>query len=201
MDLSERQLTREKVFDGRLLQVYRDGVALPDGSKATREWIAHPGAVMIIALAGGDAADPQVVLERQFRYPVRQTLIEFPAGKRDGDEAPLHCAQRELREETGYRAAEWARAGVLHPAIGYSSEAIEIWFARGLVAGPQQLDSEEFVDVFQARAEQVLAWCRDGAITDGKTLAGALWLQNVIAGRWSLDWQKPNGAQVQAGAP
>lgn len=200
-DLRERRLSREKVFDGALLQVYRDHVALPDGASATREWIAHPGAVMIIPLVGGEAADPQVILERQFRYPVGQTLIEFPAGKRDRDEAPLYCAQRELREETGYRAAEWARAGVLHPAIGYSSEAIEVWFARGLVAGEQQLDSEEFVDVFQARAAQLFTWCQDGTITDGKTLVGALWLQNVTAGRWPLNWEQADASGTRPTRP
>lgn len=188
MDLTERRLEREKVFDGRLLQVYRDRVALPDGAQTTREWIQHPGAVMIIPLSGDDAGDPEVILERQFRYPVGETFIEFPAGKLDAGEAPIHCAQRELREETGYSAAEWARAGVLHPAIGYSSEGIEIWFARGLTAGEQHLDRGEFVEVFTARASQVLAWCREGVITDGKTLSGALWLQNVMNGQWGLKW-------------
>jgi 8-oxo-dGTP pyrophosphatase MutT (NUDIX family) len=108
-------------------------VRLPDGSLAEREYILHPGAVMIIPLlerAGGAL----VVLERQYRYPVQRTLVEFPAGKLDPGESALACAQRELREETGYVARQWARAGVLHPVVSYSTEVIEIWFARHLVS-------------------------------------------------------------------
>jgi len=129
------------------------------------------------------------VLERQYRYPVGQVMIEFPAGKLDAGEDPWVCAQRELLEETGYRAVEWARAGVLHPVIAYSTEVIDIWFARGLTLGNRQLDEEEFLDVFTATPDELMAWCRDGQVTDGKTLTGALWLQNVLSGVWPLQWQ------------
>jgi ADP-ribose pyrophosphatase len=123
-------------------------------------------------------------------------MIEFPAGKRDLGEDLLLCAQRELREETGYVAAEWARAGVLHPVISYSTEYIDIWFARGLTLGERQLDAGEFLDVFTATPEQLLLWCRDGLVTDAKTLTAALWLQNVLSGAWALDW-----VPTSAGAP
>jgi ADP-ribose pyrophosphatase len=130
-----------------------------------------------------------VVLERQYRYPVKQVMVEFPAGKLDPGEDILRCAQRELLEETGYRAREWARAGVLHPVISYSTEFIDIWFARDLSLGERSLDAGEFLDVFTATPAELLQWCRDGRVTDAKTLSGALWLQNVLSGAWALDWQ------------
>ena len=183
--LTETTLDSQSLLRGNFLDVRRDTVRLPDGSHSTREYIVHPGAVMVIALL----EDGDVVLERQFRYPVGQVMIEFPAGKRDAGESALACAQRELREETGYSASEWARAGVIHPVISYSTECIEIWFARGLQAGVRQLDAGEFLEVFTASPTDVLAWCADGSITDAKTVAGALWLQNVNSGAWTLNWQ------------
>jgi ADP-ribose pyrophosphatase len=144
---------------------------------------------MIIPLLTDARGEMQLVLERQFRYPVAQVMIEFPAGKLDPGEASQPGAQRELIEETGYRAEQWALAGRLHPVISYSTEFIDIWFARGLTAGERQLDAGEFLEVFTASPAQLLEWCRDGQVTDGKTLAAALWLQNVLAGNWHLQWQ------------
>lgn len=187
--LVETRLASEALFKGRLLHAFRDTVRLPDGGTAIREYVRHPGAVMIIPLLQTPAGEWRVVLERQFRYPVGAVMIEFPAGKRDAGEDTLVCARRELQEETGYRASEWARAGVLHPVIAYSDEVIEVWFARGLSAGARALDEGEFLDVFTASADELIAWCRDGRVTDAKTLTGVLWLQNVLAGAWKLDWR------------
>ena len=187
--LVEVKLSSQALFKGGFLHAFSDTVQLPDGSQADREYLVHPGAVIIVPLIEDAAGELQVVLERQFRYPVGQVMIEFPAGKRDGAEELQLCAQRELREETGYSAAAWARAGLLHPAIAYSTEFIEIWFARGLTAGQRQLDPGEFLDVFTATPAQLLQWCWDGSVTDAKTLAAALWLQNVLSGVRQLDWQ------------
>lgn len=193
-DLRETRVGGQELFKGDFLHAMRDRVRLPDGQLTQREYIVHPGAVMIVPWLQGPDGSLQLVLERQYRYPVQQTIIEFPAGKLDPGEAPLVCAQRELREETGYTAREWARAGLLHPVVSYSTECIEIWFARGLQAGERRLDDGEFLEVFTASPEQLYAWCRGGEITDAKTLIGALWLQNVASGAWSLNWQPADPA-------
>ncbi len=183
--LVETPLASEELLRGNFLHIRRDTVSLPDGSQASREYAIHPGAVMIVA----QLADGRVVLERQYRYPVQAVMIEFPAGKLDPGEASLVCAQRELHEETGYSARQWAKAGVLHPVISYSTEFIDIWFARELTLGERKLDAGEFLDVFTATPAELLAWCGSGQVTDAKTLTGMLWLQNVLSGVWALDWQ------------
>ena len=182
--LTETRVASQELLRGHFLHAMRDTVRLPDGKEATREYVIHPGAVMVVA----ELPDGRLVLERQFRYPVQSVMVEFPAGKLDPGEDSLVCAQRELLEETGYTARQWARAGVLHPVISYSTEFIDIWFARELTAGERQLDAGEFLDVFSASADELLQWCRDGRITDAKTLTGVLWLQNLRSGAWSLDW-------------
>jgi len=183
--LTETPVGSEDILKGNFLHVRRDTVRLPDGTHAAREYVIHPGAVMIVA----QLDDGRLVLERQYRYPMGSVMIEFPAGKLDAGEASLACAQRELLEETGYTARQWARAGVLHPVISYSTEFIDIWFARDLTLGSRQLDSGEFLEVFTATPAELLAWCGNGQVTDAKTLTGALWLQNVLSGLWALDWQ------------
>jgi ADP-ribose pyrophosphatase len=186
--LIEHRVQQEEILRGRFLHAFRDTVRLPNQNLATREYVVHPGAVMVIPML--DTPDGlRLVMERQFRYPVGQVMTEFPAGKLDPGEDPWLCAQRELLEETGYTARQWARAGVLHPVIAYSTEVIEIWFAKDLSLGERQLDTDEFLDVFTASPAELMAACQQGLLTDAKTLTGLLWLQNVQTGQWPLHWQ------------
>ena len=186
--LIEHRVHHEELLRGRFLHAFRDTVRLPNQNLATREYVVHPGAVMVIPML--DTPDGlRLVMERQFRYPVGQVMTEFPAGKLDPGEDPWLCAQRELLEETGYTARQWARAGVLHPVIAYSTEVIEIWFAKDLPLGERQLDTDEFLDVFTASPAELMAACQQGRLTDAKTLTGLLWLQNVLSGQWPLHWQ------------
>ena len=186
--LIEHRVHQEELLRGRFLHAFRDTVRLPNQNLSTREYVVHPGAVMVIPML--DTPDGlRLVMERQFRYPVGQVMTEFPAGKLDPGEDPWLCAQRELQEETGYTARQWARAGVLHPVISYSTEVIEIWFAKELSLGERRLDTDEFLDVFTASPAELMAACQEGRLTDAKTLTGLLWLQNVQSGQWPLHWQ------------
>jgi len=172
-DLAETFLDGEQVFAGKLLKVHRDRVRLPDGTEGAREYIRHPGAVAMVALF----ADGRVLLERQFRYPLRRVFIEIPAGKLEAGEDPLETGKRELLEETGYVAKEWRRLGIIHNAIGYSDEVIEIWLARGLERRAQALAEGEFLEVFSVPLAEAQAMARDGRITDVKSIAGLLWME------------------------
>jgi ADP-ribose pyrophosphatase len=183
--LRETLLESRQVYQGHFLDVRCDQVRLPGGAVAQREYIRHPGAVMIVPLLD----DGSVVVERQFRYPMNRVMTEFPAGKLDPGEPPLWCAARELREETGYSASDWAYAGILHNAIAYSNEGIEVWFARGLRAGVRELDEGEFLDVGTSTLEVLEEQVRSGELTDAKTLIGLLWLRQWRDGRWPLVWQ------------
>jgi ADP-ribose pyrophosphatase len=169
--LTETRISSEAVFDGKLLHARRDVVALPNGEQATREYIVHPGAVLVIPVL----PDGQLVFERQFRYPLNRTFIELPAGKIDPDEDPLITGQRELLEETGYTAEHWEFVATLHPCIGYSSEAIHIYLAKGLSLGDHKRDDEEFLEIFSMSLPDAMAAMRRGEITDGKTMIALFW--------------------------
>jgi ADP-ribose pyrophosphatase len=175
-DLTEHFVAEDLVFDGKLLKVHRDTVRLPDGSQGEREYIRHPGAVAVVALFD----DGKVLLERQFRYPHRREFIEIPAGKLEPGEPHLDTAKRELLEETGYVAAEWTRLGVIHTAIGYTDEAIEIFLVKKLTQKSAKLDVGEFLEVLKLPLEEAIAMIRDGRITDSKTVIGLLWLKTFL---------------------
>jgi ADP-ribose pyrophosphatase len=182
LHLKEVQLDTEVAYDGHFLKVHRDSIRLPDGTQTKREYIKHPGAVAVLPLFD----DGRLLLERQFRYPLHGVFIEFPAGKIDPDEDPLACAKRELQEETGYTASDWRFACTIHNAIAYSNEHLDLYVARGLTAGESKLDEGEFLETFTATVPEMLAWIREGKVTDVKTVIGTFWLEKMLSGEWKL---------------
>jgi ADP-ribose pyrophosphatase len=179
--LKETRIDGELAYDGGFLKVTRDRIRLPDGVETHREFIRHPGAVVILPVF----EDGSVLLERQFRYPLNQVFIEYPAGKIDPGEDALACAKRELQEETGYTASEWTFVCTIHNAIAYSDEHLDLYLARGLSAGQAKLDAGEFLDTFRATVPEMLAMVRSGQVTDVKTVIGTFWLEKILAGSWT----------------
>ena len=176
--LKEDRISGEDIYGGIFLHMKRDKILLPDGQEAVREYLTHPGAVAILAILD----DGRVLLERQYRYPIAKACIEIPAGKLEIGEDHLLCAKRELEEETGYTAKKWSYIRRIHPVISYSTELIDIYLAEDLVPGKSKLDDEEFLDVFAAPLEQLIAWVEDGEITDVKTTISAYWLDRYRRG-------------------
>lgn len=175
--LAETPLASRVAYDGGLLHVHRDVVRCPDGHIAYREYIRHPGAVVVIPMLD----DEHVILERQFRYPLGRAFIEFPAGKIDPGESLQVCAERELLEETGYRARDWQHLGGFHNAIGYSDERIDIYIARSLQVEQVRRDPGEVMELFQAPWRELAQWVGEGRITDCKTIIGIYWLERALA--------------------
>jgi ADP-ribose pyrophosphatase len=181
-DLIEETLASEQVFDGTLLKVHRDRVRMPDGHESLREWIAHPGAVVVI----GVLDNGKLLFERQFRYPLHRVFLELPAGKIDLREHPLDTGRRELKEETGYKAKTWRHLATMHPCIGYSDERIEIFLAHGLSYVGHQRDHGEFLEVIEMTLADAMLAIRDGEITDGKTITALLWAEKIVSGAWPV---------------
>lgn len=179
--LQEVQLEGSQVFQGRLLDVRRDRVKLPNGNESTREYIVHQGAAVIIPVLDSG----ELIFERQFRYPLGKALLELPAGKIDPGEDAATTAKRELREETGYSARDFRHVGVMHPCVGYSNERIEIFLAQGLQQeSGQQLDHNEFLDLLTLSLDDALQAIRTGQITDSKTISALFWAEKILRSGW-----------------
>ena len=179
-DLTEHCLDSKTVYRGRLLEVKEDTVALPDGTTTRREYIVHTGAAVMLAMP--DAST--VIMERQYRYPLRAHVYELPAGKIDPGESPLDTAKRELLEETGYRARNWRHLLTTYPVVGYSNERIELYLARDLELVGRALDAGEFLEVFTLPLNEALGWVRAGRIVEAKTIMALLLAEKIVAGEW-----------------
>ncbi|OAM51197.1 NUDIX hydrolase [Methylovorus sp. MM2] len=178
--LIETTISSEVIAQGGMLKVNRDQVRLPNGGVGQREYVIHPGAVIVIPLLDNG----NLLLERQFRYPLNQVFIELPAGKIDAGEDILVTAQRELLEETGYTASEWIYLSSQHPCIGYSNEVIYTYLARGLQEGQHNRDEDEALQLFEASLDECLNMIQSGEITDGKTIITLMWAEKYLQGQW-----------------
>ncbi len=182
-DLHEKQINTTKVYSGKLLHVHRDEVRLPDGNSSVREYIRHPGAVVVIPITDSG----ELILERQHRYPLGRDFIEVPAGKIDPGEQTLACAQRELLEETGYRAHEWRYITTVYPCIGYADEQLVYYLAKGLEFEGHQRDADEFLEIFTLPLDQALAMVKTGEICEVKTVIALFWLEKIVSGAWEIE--------------
>ncbi len=170
-DFTETTVSSKLAYEGSLLKVKRDQVRLHGGGEAWREYVVHPGAVMVLAFVDAQT----ILLERQFRYPKGRHFIELPAGKLEPGETALETAKRELIEECGYDAKQWWPVTRLDPCIGYSTEVIHLYGARGFTHVGANLDVGEHLECFEAKLADALEWVRDGIISDTKTVLGLLW--------------------------
>ena len=171
-DLTEHHVETERVLDGKFIRMHTDRVRLPDGSESHREYVLHPGAVVIAAFLDADT----LVFEHQYRYPVGRHFIELPAGKIDDGEDQNETARRELLEETGYVSDHWQHALTMHPTIGYANEHIELYVAKAIRQVGHQRDAGEFLEVFTMTLDDAVTRVGRGEITDTKTAFSLLWL-------------------------
>jgi len=175
--LVEHRIGGEQVYDGALLDVRRDRVRMPDGSKTVREYIVHPGAVLVVPVCD----DGRLIVERQFRYPHNRSFVEFPAGKLDPGETVLATGVRELIEEAGYAARIWIRLGIIHPVISYSTEAIALYVARALTHVGAKLDPGEFLEIATRSEGELYEAIESEQLTDAKTISAL-----ALYSRWNL---------------
>ena len=175
--LIEKRISTENVFDGVLLHVKKDVVELPNGHQAPREWIKHQGASAVIPLfPNGD-----IILVKQFRYPINQVTIEIPAGKLDHEgENPLECAERELSEETGYTAGKIWKLTSIATTVGFSNEWIHIYAAEDLKSGKQHPDDDEFINYLKVPLKDAIKMIDEGKIFDSKTVIAILLLEREL---------------------
>ena len=178
--MAESTLERQTVFEGKFLKVRRDLARLPDGATATREFVMHPGAAAMVPIGG----DERILVERQFRYAMGQMYVEIPAGKIDAGETSIQTARRELLEETGYEAQQWAFLTRIHPAIGFSDEVMDIYLARDLSLRERAMDVDEILEIEWVTLGWMMDELRAGRLPDVKTQIAVHWLDRLFSGQW-----------------
>ncbi len=168
MDLSEKTIETKEIFEGRIIKVRVDTVRLPDGTESTREVVEHAGAVGVVAVDN----DNNIIMVRQYRKPVEGVLLEIPAGTMEKGEDPLRCAERELKEETGFTAEHWKKILAYYSAPGFTDEYLHLYLASGLTAGEIALDDDEFVETVRLPLSEAYRMIFEGHIADGKSIIG-----------------------------
>lgn len=181
-NLTEECLSSNCVFAGKLLQVHRDEVIMPDQRTGSREYIIHPGAVVVIPWL----SEQRLIMERQYRYSVKQEFLELPAGKLNANEDPLIAIKRELLEETGYTAQQWQLLGRIHPCIGYSNEEMFLYMARDLTLTQANWDEDELLEVIEMPFNDAIEGIKTGLITDAKTIIGLFWAEKLMKKEWTI---------------
>ena len=174
--LTEKKVSSEKIFSGKLIDLYLDQVELPNGNISSREWVDHPGAVCVVPVLPSQ----EICLIRQYRYGPGQEFIEIPAGKLDKGELPADCANRELAEEIGYKANKLTLLTQIHPAIGFSNEVMWMYLGEELIKTDRKLDEDEFLDLCPTTLENAFQWVLSGKISDVKTIIGIFWLNRLV---------------------
>ena len=176
MNLEEKTINQSYAYKGRIINLRVDEALLPNGKTAGREVVEHNGGVCVVALTDMN----EIFLVKQFRYPYGEVIYEIPAGKRDGDEEPLTCGIRELKEETGMTAERFIPLGELYPSPGYCGEIIWMYAAVGLTAGECNPDEDEFLEAEKLPLETVTQMIMSGEIKDAKTQAAVLKLAELV---------------------
>ena len=175
-NLKEKMINSDLLLDGKILKVHRDEVLLPNGRTSFREWINHPGAVCCVPIL----PDGKIAMIQQYRYAVKQEMIELPAGKLDKGEIPEDCALRELEEEIGYRANSLTFLANIHPAIGFANENMWLYLAEDLKKTKPKLDCDEFIELVPTKLEDAVEMVYRGDITDAKTIIGLFWVERLL---------------------
>ena len=181
--LSEECQSSECVYSGKMLRVYRDQVLLPNKNISSREYIIHPGASVVIPWLDKNT----LIMERQYRYSVKQEFLELPAGKLNHNEDPLVAIKRELLEETGYTANRWQLLGRIHPCIGYSNEEMFLYMAWDLTYNKVNWDDDELLEIIEMPFESALDGIKTGLITDAKTIIGLFWAEKWLKNEWTFN--------------
>ena len=176
--LTEKKVSADQIFLGKILNVQKWTVTLPNGSEAKREIVLHAGAAAVLPLDD----DGYTYLVRQYRCPFQKIMLEVPAGKLDRpDEDKLECAKRELKEETGFTADNWTSLGKFVSSPGFCNEEIGLFLARGLHLGNTEFDEDEFLDIVKIKLEDALKMLDNGELDDGKTVCALLMAQRILA--------------------
>lgn len=176
MELREKTLSKDYKFRGKIINLRVDEAQVPNGNKCIREVIEHNGGVCVVPITDNN----EIIYVKQFRYPYSEVIIEIPAGKREGDEEPIVCGKRELKEETGYTAKEFVFLGELYPTPAYCDEIIYMYAAKGLTLGKTNFDNDEFLEIESMPIEQFVEKILSGEIKDAKTQTAVLKVNELM---------------------